>query len=147
MKQLGILNNRHIIYEKYSPDFDWVINLPKSNWLLIVVVNDAELDFLSDISDNALDNNTCYISCLGAKGEILHDIIDDEINLRQLELVDRKISSRFIMTDWFEDIEEGLWFAINAANNDEEQIEIVVCLNVSDLDIESSLQYLINNHG
>jgi hypothetical protein len=144
MKELGILNHRKVIYQKHTPDFDWKNMLPSNNWLLIVIVNNGDNSFLNGISSNVLDNNPCFICCLGELGEFLHDILDDEIVLRELGLIEKKPSVHTIITTWDKDINEGLWNTFYSAANDEEDIETIFCINTTDLDIENALELLIN---
>jgi hypothetical protein len=47
------------------------------------------------------------------------------------------------MTTWHTDFDEGFWFATSVANNDEQEITRVVCLNLTETNLEPTLAELI----
>ena len=61
-----------------------------------------------------------------------HDLIDEEIAFREVDIDKPYLPKHFIMTTWHHDFSEGLWFGIFAANNDEVCIEKVLILDMTE---------------
>ncbi|WP_419698689.1 DUF7684 family protein [Mucilaginibacter sp. NFX135] len=142
MMEISVLNHRRIIYQQYSQKLDWTKEMPNENWLLIVVAEDKNKQLLNEIARKALDRNVCYVCCLGQQSELLHDIVDEEIVIREVDPEYNPLT-HFIVTTWDFNIEKGLWNAIYTANNDEGEINTVFCLHASDLRIEEMLLSLM----
>jgi hypothetical protein len=143
MKLLGSLNNRKIFYQGYSLDTDWSETMPVSNWLLLVAVDDLSLEKMQEIASKAIDKNVCYICTLGKQSQLMHDLCDEEIVSR--EVYREYLPPHFIMTTWDVNLDEGLLWAMHGTYNDEEKIEMVYCLDASDLDLKDKLMQLIED--
>jgi len=145
MIEIGTANDRKVYYQKYNADLQWYIDLPTVSWLCFVIISNRERQELNDISRRLINNNTCYVCCAGDQGELLHDYIDEEINIRDLGLGEETHLPPFdIMTTWHDEgIEHGFWFAIYTAYDYDAGINTVVCLNATNNDIELSLSELM----
>ena len=141
MIEIGTVNDRKVYYQKYGTDIPWSKDFPNENWLLFAIVTNKEKTGLFEISTELIENNVCYVCCAGEQNELLHDIIDDDIVVREIER--GYPPSVDIMTTWHSDIEDGLWFSIYAAYNNEVKIDTVVCLDGSGNDLEHELSNLL----
>ena len=143
MEEIGIFNNRKLIYQRYSSDINWAKAFPDKNWLLLVVVEGKSKTILDKISCKAIDRNVCYACCAGEQSERLHDIIDDEIGFRDID--NHHLPPHQIITTWDIDFNEALSFAFFAAHNPTEDINIILCLDASDIEVKSKLENLVKN--
>ncbi|RWY47215.1 DUF7684 family protein [Mucilaginibacter gilvus] len=143
MIHLTTVNNRKVLYQRYSTELPWSKYFPTQNWLAFVVVKNQAKTKLIEISNKLINNNACFICSSGVQGELLHDIIDEEIMFRQVDIDDLYLPPFDIVTTWHNDIAEGLWYATKAACNDPTKIDKVVCLDASESGIEPEILELL----
>ncbi|WP_426670742.1 DUF7684 family protein [Mucilaginibacter sp. McL0603] len=141
MVEIGIVNNRKVFYQKYDKNISWGDDFSNGNWLVFAIVSNRKKTELFEISKELIDNNLCYACCTGEQGELLHDIIDDNIVAREIER--GYPSSVDIITTWHADVENGLWFSIYAANNEQMQIDTIICLDANGSDLEGDISNLL----
>jgi hypothetical protein len=141
MIEIGTVNERIVFYQKYNENISWDKDLPNENWLVFAIVSNIKKTELSEISKKLIDNNVCYACCTREQNELLHDTIDDNIVVREIER--GYPPSVDIMTTWHADVENGLWFSIYAAHNEQVQIDTIVCLNARESDLEGDLLNLL----
>jgi len=146
MLLLDKLNNRNIFYQKLDSGNSWQENLPRGNWLAFVITSEKSKPILAEIADMLIDNNACYISCSGQYGELLHDIADEEIVVRKVYGA-YSVPFDLIMTTWDENVEEGFWSSICAANNDPLIINTIVCLDGGETESKNELTKLVQLFG
>lgn len=145
MKHVGTANNRVVFYQQHTLDVNWEKEMPKKNWLLVVVAENKHKNILREIINKALAHDLSYACCVGKQGELLHDMFDEEIVFRQVDFDKLYLPPHFIITTWHDDVEQGLWFSIFAAYNADVEINKVFCLNASDLKIEDNLIEVLQN--
>jgi hypothetical protein len=141
MIEIGTVNERIVFYQKYNENISWDKDLPNEKWLVFAIVSNIKKTELSEISKKLIDNNVCYACCRGEQSELLHDTIDDNIVVREIER--GYPPSVDIMTTRHVDVENGLWFSIYAAHNEQVQIDTIVCLNARESDLEGDLLNLL----
>jgi hypothetical protein len=146
MIDLATINNRKVFYQSYSTELPWSKNFPTENWLAFVIAANQPKTKLFEISNKLIDQNACYVCATGEQGELLHDIIDEEIVYRK---VDPDYEFDYlppfdIMTSWDNEIEEELWFAIYVANDDVINIDTIVCLDASESSVETHIRELLS---
>ena len=142
MKELGIINGRKLIYQKHATDVNWENALPNCNWVAVIAVNDKHRTILDEISRKIINHNACYVCCAGSQSELLHDLVDEEIVFREVDVEDLHLPPFDIITTWDNNIDDALWYAAFTAMHDTERIETVLCLDTTDLDIEETLRKL-----
>ncbi len=125
------LNNRELIYITYSTEKNWAINLPKNNWLCILVDNDRPRQYFDEVISKIIQNNVCRVLTVGHSCELIHDLVDEEIVFRQVDIENLYLPKHDIMTMWHNDFEEGIRFGIFAAGNEYVQIDKVVILDMT----------------
>jgi hypothetical protein len=147
MTEIGLLNNRQLVYQRYTPDLSWVKTIPDKNWLLFVIVEGKDKSVLNEISDNVIDRDVCYACCIGEQGELLHDMIDNELISRELGISNHHMPPfEVVMTTWHNDLDEAFWFSIFAAYNDPHDINTIFCLDTSEVSIKSELEGLVKKY-
>lgn len=140
------INNREIIFVTYSTAINWVKDIPKSNWLCLLVDNDRPRRHIDEVISKIIDNNVCYVCTIGKSCEKNHDLIDEEIAFRDADIADLHLPKHQIITTWHKDFEEGIWFSIFATLNDESEIQKVVILDMTDREQEKRIKNLIENY-
>ena len=125
------LNDREIFFVTYSTEKNWISELPKSNWLCILVDNDRPRNYINEVISKIIVNDVCWVCTVGKSCEKTHDLIDEEIVFRQVDIDDLYLPKHDIMTTWHTDFDEGIWFAIFAANDEDISIDKVVILDMT----------------
>ena len=87
MEKLGYINEREILYQKHDTEINWSKFLPDSNWLFVGLVETDNSNILDEISRKMIDNDVCYACCIGTFGEKMHDLIDENLVIRETERV------------------------------------------------------------
>ena len=108
----------------------WSRYLPESIWLLAAFVETHDTNILDDIARKVIDKDICYACCIGTFGAKLHDLIDENIVLREGGIEKLHLPKHLVMTTWHEDITEGLWFAAFAAFHETAPIPKIFCLDI-----------------
>lgn len=126
------LNDREIIFITYSTERNWASELPKSNWLCILVDNDRPRNYIDEVISKIINNDVCWVSTVGKACEKNHDFIDEEIDFRQVDTDDLHLPRYDIMTTWHHNFDEGIWFSIFAANDENVSIDKIVILDMTD---------------
>jgi hypothetical protein len=146
MIEVGSINERIVLYQKHDPGMNWYQYLPKSNWLLFCITEIEDTQILDEIARKAIDNNVCYACCVGKFGEKLHDIIDENLVIREVELPpENHLPDFFVMTVWDETLYEGLDFAACTAIHESVKIDKIFCLDVGIEDNLKQLTDVLNN--
>jgi hypothetical protein len=125
------MNDREIVVVSYSTDQNWYANIPNKNWLCVLVDNDSPQIYVKEAISKILDKNVAYVSAIGESCKKNHDLLDDEISSREIDLENLRLPEHFIMTTWHKDFNQAISLAIFAAYNDEVPIDKVVILDMS----------------
>ncbi len=137
------LNDREIIFITYSTERSWAADLPKANWLCILVDNDRPRHYIDEVIAKIIGNDVCWVLTVGRSCELIHDLIDEEIVFRTLDIEDLYLPKHDIMTTWHKNFEEGVWFGIYAANDEDVHIDKVVILHMTDGKERTKIEKLI----
>lgn len=125
------LNNRELIFITYSTEKNWEKDLPKNNWLCILVDNNRPRQFIDEVISKIIENDVCWVLTVGQSCELIHDLVDEEIVFRQVDIDDLYLPKHDIMTTWHTNFDEGIWFGIFAANDEDVKIDKVVILDMT----------------
>jgi hypothetical protein len=140
------INDREIIIVTYSTRENWIINIPNSNWLCILVDNDRQRNYLNEVISKIINNDVCYICTVGQSSEKTHDLIDEEIVFREVDIEKLYLPKHDILTTWHTDFDEGIWFALFAANHDKIQIDKIAVLDMTDGKELNRIHKLLNDY-
>ena len=125
------LNNREINFVSYSTERNWLAELPKSNWLCVLVDNDRSRNYIDEVISKIISHDVCYVCTIGQNCERNHDLIDEEIVFRDGDIDDHYLPQHNIMTTWHKDLDQGIWFSIFTAYNEDVSINRVVILDMT----------------
>jgi hypothetical protein len=139
-----VLNDREIILIKYSTEHNWASLLPKSNWLCILVDHNRSRNYIDEVVSKLINNDVAWISTIGNSCEKNHDLIDEEIGFREVDIDDLYLPKHTIMTTWDHDFDEGIWFSIFVAHKEDVIIDKVVILDMTDGQESERIQVLLN---
>lgn len=110
------INDRQVITIQYSTETNWIKDIPKENWLCILVDNNRQRNYIDEVISKILNNDVCYVCTVGQSCEQTHDLIDEEIVFREVDIDKLHLPKHHIMTTWHHDFEEGIWFGFFAAS-------------------------------
>jgi len=102
--------------------------LTLSHWLLAAFVEIDNTDILDVIARKVIDKDLCYACCFGTFGQKLHDLIDENLVIREVEKL--YLPKHQVLTTWHNDVTEGLWFAAFAAFHETGPIPKIFCLDI-----------------
>jgi hypothetical protein len=142
LTQIGIINDKVVLYISTTQCQDWFNFLPDKNWLALVISNRAEIPQLERVAKECLDKNVLYVC---GTGEAASEI-DTEFDI---EIVNRKIAEDSDnyddtpMTVFDSRLDEELWFAIFVAVHDTEKISKIVCINLNPEDLKTEIKDLV----
>jgi len=141
------LNDRELVFITYSTDKDWAAELPKANWLCVLVDNDRARNYLSQAISRIIDNDVCYVCTVGQRCELNHDLIDEEIVFRQADIEAHYLPDHDITTTWHRDLPEGIWFAVFVARREDVSIDKVVILDMTEGKEREEIKRLLAEYG
>lgn len=129
MELLGRILDRDIKFEVYDTSRDWIADFPNENWCLVIIADEENKNYFDEIIRKAIDRNVGYIHAVGKQHDLIHDLSDKEIEIREVE--NRYLPKHVIVTTGEEDFENGIWFGTYVTHNEETDIEQVIVLDVS----------------
>ena len=86
---------------------------------------------MDEVISKIINNDVCYVCTVGQSCELTHDLVDEEIVFRKVDIEDHYLPKHDIMTTWHTDFDEGIWFAVFAANDEDVSIDKVVILDMT----------------
>jgi hypothetical protein len=125
------INNREVLFVEHSSGRNWAEELPDYNWLCILVDDDQPRNIVEAVLSRIIDHNVCYVCAVGQASEMNHDLLDEEIVYRDVDIDKPYLPKHEIITTWHTDFEEGIWFAVFATNHSETSIEKIVVLDLT----------------
>lgn len=131
MEKLAEIYNRTIQFEEFNPSKNWPADLPSKNWCLIIIADEEHRNYFDEIIRKAIDRNVGYIHCVGKQHDLIHDMADEEIAFREVDVEKHYLPEHFIMTTGEEDFENGIWFGIYQTQSNEMEIDQVILLDVT----------------
>ncbi len=147
MKQLSIVNGRRIFYTNVRRDAEWFKKLPLGNWCAFTITDDEDSDFIELVVEKSLENQVAYICSTGQ--------LSDNVELSfDLKIVEKAIEQENItkipfdydqspITTANKNFSEEFWFAAFAAQNDENEINKVICIDFTKKGVKNNIQSLI----
>ena len=145
--KLGKINDREIEYFKPSNLNSLKGKLPKDNWILLAVADIEQTKEINELSVICFDHNVRYVCGTGSGGTIIDDYFDEEYLIRLFRAGKEPIAENLDdmpMTVWNENFEDEFWFATCLANEENIELNKVVCINLTNVDYENKISELIN---
>ena len=122
-------------FVEFNTSTNWTGNLPTDNWLAIILTKAKNKNYFDEIIRKSIDRNVSFICSIGEQQELVHELADEEIAYRDVDIEPLHLPEHKIITTGHADLEEGIWFGIYTASNDECDIEEVVIINATNDDI------------
>jgi hypothetical protein len=138
MEKIAEINNRNISFEEYNTSKNWIAEFPTENWCLIIVAEEENRNYFDEIIRKAIDRNVAYIFSVGKQHDLIHDMVDEEIVFRDVDIEDYYLPKHMIMTAGEEDFEDGIWQGIYTTHQNETDIEEVIILDVTKRALEKT---------
>jgi hypothetical protein len=126
-----ILTNRKISFVEYDIAKNWIVNFPIKNWCLIIIADEKKPTYFDEIIRKSIDRNVGYICGVGEQHDLLHEMADEEIVFRGVDIDDYYLPEHCIMTVGEEDFENGIWFGLTLTFNSETEINDIVILDLT----------------
>ena len=146
MIKLGKINNRNVEYIKTTDLSVLKGNLPDDNWILLAIADIEQTEKIYELSVICFDHNVRYVCGTGSGGTKIDDLFDDQYLIRLFKAGKELIAENMDdmpMTVWNENFEEEFWFATCLANEDNVELNKVVCINLTNVDYENIISELI----
>jgi hypothetical protein len=106
-------NDRLVSYVEYHSDASWRDHLPHRNWACVLFLDEKEMPCLEEVAAELLQRDVALVCTAGAASEWAHDVLDDEIVIREVE--GRYQPPHLVLTTWDQTVEEALWCALFTA--------------------------------
>ncbi|WP_316827737.1 hypothetical protein [Pedobacter miscanthi] len=147
MQQFGVINNRRILYTNVRRDSEWFKKLPIGNWVAFTISDDEDIDFVELVIEKSLENQVAYICSTGQ----LSDTVELSFDLKIVENAIEQENITQIPFDYDQapitaankNFSEEFWFAAFAAQNEENDINTVICIDFTKKGVKNNIQSLI----
>jgi hypothetical protein len=123
------INHRTISLVEYGTDRDWLDQLPQRGWLCVLVVEEKRRTYAEEVVAKLLLRDVAWVCAVGAAGEWVHDVLDEEIGIREVEAL--YLPPHNVVTTWHDEIEECLWFALFTAHDGAVLLDHVAVLDLT----------------
>ncbi|MCB9237360.1 MAG: hypothetical protein H6580_05480 [Flammeovirgaceae bacterium] len=108
--------------------------------------NDRQRNYIDEVISKIINNDVCYVCTVGQNCELNHDLIDEEIVFRKVDIDDHYLPKHDIMTTWHTDFDEGIWFAFFAAYDEDVSIDKVVILDMTNGEEKGRIKNLLEKY-
>ncbi len=135
------MTNRTIKFVEFDTKKNWISDFPNDNWCLVVIADEKETSYFDEILRKSIDQNVGYICAVGKQADLIHDMVDDELALRDVE--EYNLPKHHVMTIGEESFENGIWFGLNLTFNSETEIREIVIVDLAKQGFDKILE-LIN---
>lgn len=130
MIYLNHILNKEIYYSQFSTDGNWIKKFPEENWAIIIIADEKNLNYFSEIINKCINKNVAFITSVGNQSNLIHDLADEEIIFREVDIEKLYLPKHPIITIANEDFENGIWEGVYISLNEEVEIKKVVILDV-----------------
>lgn len=125
------ITNRKISYVEFDTTKNWIIDFPTDNWCLILIADEKKSTYFDEIIRKSIDRNVGYICGVGKQHDLIHEMADEVLVFREVDIDDYYLPKHSIMTVGDEDFENGIWFGLNLTFNNETEINEIVILDLT----------------
>ena len=125
------ITDRKISFVEYDTSKNWIEKIPSDNWCLIIIADEKKQNYFDEIIRKSIDRNVGYICGVGKQHDLIHEMADEEIVFREVDIDDYYLPKHCIMTVGDEDFENGIWFGLNLTFNPETEINEIVILDLT----------------
>ncbi len=123
--------SRKVGFVEYDISKNWINGFPTENWCLIIIADDKQTNYFNEIIKKSIDRDVGYICAIGKQHDLIHNLADEEIVFRDVDIENHYLPKHTIMTVGDEDFEEGIWFGLYCTFNDGTEIKEIVILDLT----------------
>lgn len=149
MEKIGSSGNRGIYYVHTTGNDEWASALPTDNWCAFTIVTTEGSGCIDSLARISLDSNVSYICSAVELARETELAFDTEIVRRAIdEEAKSGIPADYEsvpLTTVHRDLGEGLWFAIAVATTGDDEIDKVVCIDVTSEGVLGQLKSIVND--
>ncbi|MEO1033265.1 MAG: hypothetical protein AAFX55_17810 [Bacteroidota bacterium] len=153
MELIGKINRRKIYYVQIRNNSEWKSSLPKNDWVAFTIANKEDEELVPPCVKVCMDKNVSYICSAGTLAHWTENYFDEEIAWREVDYEMRTKQAfdyeKSPVTTAHKNFGEGFWFASTLANDDNFDIDKVVCIDFTKRKVKKHLTDLIKkiNNG
>lgn len=136
------ITDRTIKFVEFNTAKNWISNFPTDNWCLILIADEKQTNYFDEIIRKSIDRNVGYICGVGKQADLIHNMADEEIGFRDIDIDDHYLPEHVIMTVGDEDFENGIWFGLNLTFNSDTEINEIVILDVTKKAFEKTTELI-----
>lgn len=144
---LDTINNREVIYLDVSNSLDEISLFPKEKWLLFVIADKAQIPLLDRFAELSLKHSPLFVCASGEASHEAEDAFDDADLMNRINNAENTDADNAFEdsppTTAHGNLEEGVWFAIVAANNGEYVIKKIVVANLTQTNYRKTIEGLL----
>jgi len=147
MDQIGVVNDRQILYINIRKDSYWFDKLPYGNWCVFTVADNDDKQLLDGAVVHCMDKNVTYTCIAGQLAGVTELSFDIQITKRTIEEEDKTglphDCEQSPITTMHQNFSEGFWFATTVAFDGYRDINKVVCLDFTTKGVKQKITELI----
>lgn len=130
MIYLNSILEKEIFYSQFSTERNWIKDFPKEKWAIIIVADEKNSNYFSEIINKCINRNVAFITSVGKQYDSIHDLADEEIVFREVDIEKLYLPKHSIITIGEKDFENGIWEGIYMSLNEEVEIKKIVILDI-----------------
>lgn len=130
MIKINHILKKEIYYSQFSTERNWTKDFPEENWAIIIIAYQKNLNYFREIINKCINRNVAFITSVGNQSDFIHDLADEEIIFREVDVEKLYLPKHPIITVANEDFENGIWEGVYISLNEEVEIKKVVILDV-----------------
>ena len=125
------ITDRTIKFVEFDTAKNWISDFPTNNWCLIIIADEKQTNYFDEIIRKSIDRNVGYICGVGKQADLIHNMADEEIEFRDVDIDDHYLPMHVIMTVGDLDFENGIWFGLHLTFNSETEINEIIIVDVT----------------
>lgn len=130
MIYLNSILEKEIYYSQFSTEINWIKEFPIENWAIIIIADEKKSNYFKEIVNKIIEKNVAYITSVGKQSNFIHELADEEIVFREVDIENLYLPKHSIITIGNKDFENGIWEGIYISLNEDVEIKKVVILDV-----------------
>jgi hypothetical protein len=131
MKNLTKIKGVKINFVEFDTTKNWIDEFPNKDWSVVIFADVLNRNYFDEIIRKVIDRNVLWISSVGKQQDLIHDMSDDEILIRDIE--NGYLPNHDIMNIGVTDLIDGLFSGIFLPIQSEENIQEIVIIDVEKL--------------
>ncbi|WKN43575.1 hypothetical protein [Tunicatimonas pelagia] len=148
MELIGRINRRKVFYIQVRNNADWIKSLPTRDWIAFTIANKEDEELIPPAVKICLDHHVSYTCSAGELATMTEEYFDEEITWRAVGY-EQETGKDFDydqspVTTFHQNFGEGFWYASTLANDDNFEIDKVVCIDFTKRKVKRHLSELID---